>query len=210
MSNPWKEIPLSDYENHMKLDTVRQLQAMNTMMKDQLCRYPISTAMILGIAGGNGLNHVDPDRLRAVYGVDINPMYLEQCTNRYPELEGIFHPLETDLIGEISHLPKTELVVANLLIEYIGCKQFLRVLEQTSPVYVSCAIQVNTNEEFVSHSPYLHAFDRLCEVHYAINETGLIKAMEEAGYPLVLKEETGLPNGKKLIRLDFQHHRRSL
>jgi hypothetical protein len=29
MTNPWEEIPLSDYENHMKLDSVMQLQAMN-------------------------------------------------------------------------------------------------------------------------------------------------------------------------------------
>ncbi len=29
MKNPWEEIPLSDYENHMKLDSVMQLQAMN-------------------------------------------------------------------------------------------------------------------------------------------------------------------------------------
>lgn len=34
MKNPWEEIPLADYENHMKLDSVRQLQAMNEMMKD--------------------------------------------------------------------------------------------------------------------------------------------------------------------------------
>lgn len=29
MSNPWEEIRLDDYENHMRLDAVRQLQAMN-------------------------------------------------------------------------------------------------------------------------------------------------------------------------------------
>ncbi len=27
--NPWEEISLSDYENHMSLDSVKQLQAMN-------------------------------------------------------------------------------------------------------------------------------------------------------------------------------------
>lgn len=26
MANPWEEISLSDYENHMKLDSVMQLQ----------------------------------------------------------------------------------------------------------------------------------------------------------------------------------------
>ena len=29
MSNPWKDISLSDYENHMSLDSVMQLQSMN-------------------------------------------------------------------------------------------------------------------------------------------------------------------------------------
>ena len=29
MYNPWEEIPLNDYENHMKLNSVMQLQAMN-------------------------------------------------------------------------------------------------------------------------------------------------------------------------------------
>lgn len=28
--------------------------------------------MILGIAGGNGLEHVDTEKLNKVYGVDIN------------------------------------------------------------------------------------------------------------------------------------------
>ena len=36
MNNPWKDINISDYENHMALDSVQQLQAMNQMMKGQL------------------------------------------------------------------------------------------------------------------------------------------------------------------------------
>lgn len=55
MKNPWEEIPLADYENHMKLDSVRQLQALNEMMKGQFDMYSVSSVMILGIAGGNGL-----------------------------------------------------------------------------------------------------------------------------------------------------------
>lgn len=38
MKNPWEEIPLDAYENHMKLDSVMQLQAMNEMMKGQFDR----------------------------------------------------------------------------------------------------------------------------------------------------------------------------
>lgn len=47
MKNPWEEIPLTDYENHMGLDSVMQLQAMNEMMKGQLEAYPVSDVMIL-------------------------------------------------------------------------------------------------------------------------------------------------------------------
>ena len=77
MENPWKEIPLTDYESHMKLDSVMQLQAMNEMMKGQFDAYPISSVMILGIAGGNGLEHIQKGRFERVYGVDINASYLQ-------------------------------------------------------------------------------------------------------------------------------------
>ena len=53
MSNPWEKISLislNDYENHMKLESVMQLQTMNEMMKYQFDAYPVSTVMILGIA----------------------------------------------------------------------------------------------------------------------------------------------------------------
>lgn len=56
MRNPWEEISLEDYENHMRLDSVRQLQALSKIMKGQLDAYPVSRVMILGVAGGNGLD----------------------------------------------------------------------------------------------------------------------------------------------------------
>ena len=62
MSNPWKDISLSDYENHMSLDSVMQLQSMNQTMKSQLEDYDVHTVMILGIAGGNGLEHIDTEK----------------------------------------------------------------------------------------------------------------------------------------------------
>ena len=39
MVNPWKEISLSDYENHMSLDSVKQLQSLNRTMKEQFNDY---------------------------------------------------------------------------------------------------------------------------------------------------------------------------
>jgi hypothetical protein len=106
MSNPWEVIDLDDYENHMKLNSVMQLQVMNEMMKDQFYRYQGSTLMILGVAGGNGLNHIDPNRIQKVYGVDINDVYLQECVKRYPELNLIFTPIHADLQKRMRFYPK--------------------------------------------------------------------------------------------------------
>lgn len=89
MSNPWEEIPLDDYENHMKLDSVMQLQALNEMMKGQFAAYPVSSVMIFGIAGGNGLEHIRREQFERVYGIDINTSYLQEVVRRYHALEGM-------------------------------------------------------------------------------------------------------------------------
>ena len=72
MKNPWEEIELSDYENHMKLNSVMQLQYLNLRMKDQFKMHPVTSVMVLGVAGGNGLEHIDTKIIQKAYGVDIN------------------------------------------------------------------------------------------------------------------------------------------
>ncbi|MBO4473333.1 MAG: hypothetical protein J5750_00315 [Clostridiales bacterium] len=64
MSNPWEEINLDDYENHMSLESVNQIQNLNAMMKKQFEDHAVDTVMILGIAGGNGLEHIRPEKYK--------------------------------------------------------------------------------------------------------------------------------------------------
>ena len=105
-------------------------------------------------------------------------------------------------------LPKTELVIANLLIEYIGYSVFQKVIRQTEPEYVSCVIQINTDEEkWVSESPYIHAFDDLDRVHCQMEEDVLKEKMAEIGYEGIMREMEALPNGKALLRLDFKKNK---
>ena len=205
MDNPWKEIDLQAYENHMSLDSVFQLQALNRMMKDQLYSYPVKSIMILGVAGGNGLEHIDECTIDKVYGVDINQDYLEACVNRYPELQGVLDTIHDDLAQESNELPYADLIVANLIIEYIGYECFQKVIDQISPQYVSAIIQINVDTTFVSDSPYLHTFDGLDEIHHQVEETALVNAMEKIGYKKVMQIDEDLPNGKKLVRLEFTH-----
>ncbi len=203
MSNPWKDINLSDYENHMALDSVQQLQALNQMMKGQLNQYDIQSAVILGIAGGNGLEYVDKEKLNKVYGIDINAEYLAATEKRYEGLVGTLECLCIDLISEVEKLPKADMVIANLLIEYIGYECFQSVVKMVNPQYVSCIIQINVDSGFVSDSPYLHVFDGLESIHHQMAEQELQNCMDAIDYRLIQTLEYLLPNGKKLVQLDF-------
>ena len=204
MTNPWEEINLDDYEKHMSLDSVKQLQTMNSIMKDQFEDYPVGTAMVLGVAGGNGLEHVRTEKYKKVYGVDINKDYLKTVSERYTNLFGVLECLQIDLINEKEKLPESQLVIANLLIEYIGYQAFQDAILKIKPEYVSCVIQINKNDyNWVSDSPYLHAFDRLDEVHCQMEEQRLEKTMEEIGYHVLSTKCYELPNGKELHRIDL-------
>ncbi len=205
MNNPWHEIRLSDYENHMSLDSVKQLQTMNTMMKKQFETYPVCTAMVLGVAGGNGLEHICRKKYKAVYGIDINAEYLKMVVNRYSSLEGVLQCMQIDLIEEADKLPQADMIIANLLIEYIGYEVFQNVVGQVNPKYVSCGIQLNLDQDnWISDSPYLHAFDQLDTLHHQVVDDDLERAMIEVGYRTIFYETYELPNGKCLIRMDFQ------
>lgn len=204
MKNPWEQISLADYENHMKLDSVMQLQAMNEMMYGQFDTYPVSSIMILGIAGGNGLEHIQKDKFEEIYGVDVNSSYLQSVKQRYSNLDGILKCLCINLIDEADKLPKADMVIANLLVEYIGYECFQKAISRVNPKYVSCIIQINIENNWVSDSPYLHVFDGLERVHHQMEEQALEKAMFEIDYHAIKTLEYMLPNGKKLVQIDFE------
>ena len=203
MKSPCEEIPLTDYENHMKLGSVMQLQAMNEMMKGQFDAYPVTSVMIFGIAGGNGLEHIQKGKFKKVYGIDVNASYLKEVVQRYPELDGLLECLRIDLTDEADQLPKAEMVIANLLIEYIGYECFQKAIQHVRPKYVSCMIQINMEDHWVSDSPYLHVFDGLEQVHHQMEEHALENAMLEIDYHAIKTLEHLLPNGKKLVQMDF-------
>lgn len=181
-----------------------QLQAMNEMMKDQFEAYPISSIMILGIAGGNGLEHIPENKFEKIYGVDVNLAYLKEVIRRYPNLDGILECLGINLMDETDRLPKADMVIANLLIEYIGYECFQNTIRHINPKYVSCIIQIDVENNWVSDSPYLHIFDKLEQVHHQIKKDTLEKAMLEIDYHTIGILEHMLPNGKKLVQIDFK------
>lgn len=112
--------------------------------------------------------------------------------------------LLVDISEDTRRLPQADLLLANLVIEYIGCDCFRKAVLQTAPRFVSCVIQADTESSFISDSPYAHVFDDLKTIHRTVNEKELTESMESIGYCAELKEEKNLPNGKRLVRLDYK------
>lgn len=201
--NPWKDVPLYVYENHMRLDTVAQLQALDALYAQRLAAYPVSSIAFWGIAGGNGLGHIDPARYDAVYGVDVNEAYLDACRDRYPELAGILTLIAADLSQPVE-LPYAELVFADLLIEYIGISAFAAQVEACKPRLLCCTIQQNLAQSFVSPSPYADALAGIGKLHTDVEEDPLTNSLGALGYRLLYRSAIPLVNGKQFIRLDYQ------
>lgn len=209
MENPWNDIPLDIYEAHMSLSNVAQIQALNVLTQKQMLAHPDAQSVaIIGVAGGNGLEYCG-ERFKAVYGIDVNPSYLHICAQRFrPVLGEKLRLIEMDLRNPESALPEADLIIANLLIEYVGVGTFCEKAANTQARYVSCVIHdSDTEHQFVSDSPYQTAFHAVGRLHCDVDEIELTDVMSRHGYYSEYREIVGLPNGKRLIRHDYRLER---
>lgn len=76
-------------------------------------------------------------------------------------------------------------------------------VEVMKPRYVSCVIQVDSGESFVSDSPYTSKLEVLDCVHNSVDAEELKHTMREKGYEFIKELQSPLPNGKIFTRLDF-------
>lgn len=228
MNNPWKNCDLDLYESHMAFETVGQLQVLSNIMKSQFFDYSsnhssnhssdsIDTVAIWGIAGGNGLEHISSNDFLKVYGIDINQNYLNQVKDRYSNLENILSLEAIDLNDLSVNLIEVDLVIANLIVEYLGILNFTKQIEKSNPSNVSVVIQKDdfssiskksisnfNNSNFVSESPYIEKLEDIGKFGKSIDENDLIESLEKIDYFNILKKEYDLPNSKKFVRLDFK------
>lgn len=205
MRNPWEEIDLKIYEAHMRADNVYQLQTLNDITKQQLNDYTSTNVVILGIAGGNGLDYIDMGRVKKVCGIDVNREYLQACRKRYDHLGSVLDLICCDLRETNTHLPASNMLICNLIIEYLGIYTFTELMANNKErlEIISCTIQKGNNKGFISESGYARAFVPLKSLHQDIEEKNLIKAMQHAGFCFLKRFTYPLPNGKKFVRIDF-------
>jgi hypothetical protein len=124
LSHPWLAVPLGDYEAHMNSEPVAQLGALSELFGEALHACGPESVAILGVAGGNGLERIDPAVTGRICGIDINPEYVEAVRRRFATLPGLeLHCM--DLAEQQLALPPVQLVHAALIFEHAGLERCL-------------------------------------------------------------------------------------
>lgn len=204
--HPWCGIGLDVYEAHMGDERVGQLRRLHDITREQLAAYRPRRVGVLGVAGGNGLDLIDPDITDGVYGYDINPDYLAACDARYRTVLGDrLHLVEASIDRSVKIEP-VDLLIANLIIEYIGVEEFGAFAAANAQAIgvLSCVLQRNDTESFVSSTEYASSFAGLATVSADVEAETLTATMTDAGFTCFHSEEYRLPNGKTLVRHDYR------
>jgi 2-polyprenyl-3-methyl-5-hydroxy-6-metoxy-1,4-benzoquinol methylase len=129
MANPWLEIPLSDYEQHMALPTVGQAQMLATELRAAVTAYSPRSIAVVGCAGGNGFDQLIATKLQRVVGIDINPKYIEVTRARF---ERSIHGLELYVANIEAGVPRVvpvDVVFAGLVLEYADVLKTMQSLQ---------------------------------------------------------------------------------
>jgi len=197
MFNPWLTLPLDDYEGHMNSPEVQQLPVLSELFRELLAaRLPASVA-ILGVAGGNGLEHIDSATTKRVIGLDVNPHYLEAVYRRYRRLAGL-ELVCTDLAARRVRLKPVDLVHAALIFEHAGLDRCLRnaasLVSDLGVLSVVLQLPSTTQAEVApSGFPAVH---RLPSHFSLINPAVLCQKLSASKFRLRSESTTLLPTGK--------------
>jgi len=194
VANPWLSIPLPDYEGHMSAAGVEQLAALSELFGQVLREVRPESVVVLGVAGGNGLERIDPSITSRTAGVDIHPDYLEASRRRFPSLECHL----CDLAREPLEVAPFALVHAALILEHAGTGQCLenavRLVRPGGALSVVLQLPGSATEG-VAATPFA-SIQRLRDHFQYVEPETLLRLLGSRGFDLARQWQTPLPGGK--------------
>jgi len=118
-TNPWLTIALADYEGHMESPEVDQSALLSELFGATLTRHRPRSLVVLGCAGGNGFDQIDPVVTERIFAIDINPAYTAETFKRYQSRLPGLRALTLDVQTEAVPASPVDLVHAGLVLEYV-------------------------------------------------------------------------------------------
>jgi SAM-dependent methyltransferase len=198
--NPWLNIPAGDYEGHMSHESVRQLQALNTIFEGIVDKYRPRRLVVLGCATGNGFEHIRRDVTEVIVGVDVNEEYLDILEHRYmkslPELELICRD-----VMDVRFEPRSfDHVHAGLILEYVDPPRILGRIASwlDSPGVCSIVLQLPSHHSApITQTPY-RSLEQLEPLMTLVEPDDLVATARSVGLIETGAYDVDLEQGKKL------------
>jgi len=171
------------------------LDVLSDLFAEALARKPSSVA-VLGVAGGNGLDRIDPSQTTRVVGIDVNPAYLEEVRNRHPSAE--LHCV--DLSREPLTNEPVQLVHASLIFEHAGAtvclENAIRLVAEGGTLSVVLQLPATTAAN-VSVSPF-PSIQTLSADFALIDPAWLTANLAQRGFHPDRQTDRPVPGGKGL------------
>ena len=176
---------------------VAQLDVLAQLFREVLdyCHPP--SVIILGIAGGNGVDQIDPNVTRRIAGIDVNHEYLQAVRRRFPALQDIeLHC--ADLAEQLVATPPAALVHAALIFEHAGTGRCLEnaLLLVAPGGTLSVVLQLpSPMAAGVGASPY-SSIEQLKPGFSLVDPEWLRETLAARGFPLVQQTLRPVASGK--------------
>lgn len=199
MSSPWLGIPLEDYEAHMALPSVGQAELLADCLEQAVTRLRPRSLLVAGVAGGNGLERVDPAIMDRVVALDFQPAFLSRCSSRHGTRFRAWEAVIHDLDRGWPALEPVDLVMAGLVLEYVDVERFCAGLPdvlQPGGHLVVLLQRPAAHLPEVSPSPY-RCLESLAPAFRFVDTRELGTLLERAGLVRVWQSHPVLPSGKE-------------
>ncbi|HEX7625321.1 MAG TPA: class I SAM-dependent methyltransferase [Anaeromyxobacteraceae bacterium] len=201
--NPWSLVSASEYEAHMGPQGADELAPLSAIFgKVYAARRPRRLA-VLGVATGNGLEHVDPAVTRRTVGLDVNLSYLAVTRQRFMRLGASLELLCADLERAQLDADGFDLVHAALVLEYVDFRRALpRLASWLAPGgAVSVVLQLPDGRPVITPTASLRAVG---EAMRLVPPEELRSRAAEAGLAERVAYVVPLPTGRRLFTALYQ------
>jgi len=121
--NPWSLVSAAEYEAHMGPAGAGELAPLSAIFGKVYAACRPRRLVVLGVATGNGLEHVDPAVTRRTVGLDVNLSYLAVTRQRFMRLGASLELLCADLERAKLDAGGFDLVHAALVLEHVDIRR---------------------------------------------------------------------------------------
>lgn len=200
MDNPWLDVDLSDYVNHMSSPEVGQYQMINECFRNILSKLQPKRIFVPGCTIGNGFEYINWKNVDRVTALDINPHFLQVLRERFPAEEKLeIVSSDFNLLAEKDS--EYDLIFAALFFEYVDVHSSLikiRGMMGKSSVLFSMIQLPASGQSKVSESKF-KSLEKLSPYISLTSSEEFVREIKKAGLEIKDSSVETLVNGKSFL-----------